>query len=245
MRHFFNEEAKRIDVMDERWYEIKAGGETHTLRSVTTFLEVFPKDYGFKQWLKAAGFNADLVLERSAQFGSAVHSLIERALKGETVTYYDGMEIGVWERFLIWLDWWEEFNSEHEVKWSADFVEMITYDLKLGYAGTVDLIARVDGEVEVFDWKTGNYVGDEAEIQISAYAKSVAKQLKTDVSKGNIIHVPQKKPNKKGYRVYEVTDIETNFDDFLHTQELYFRKHKNEKPKYKQLPAEVNLASNN
>lgn len=245
MKHFYNEEAKRIDIMDERWYEVKDGDKTHTLRSVTTFLEVYPKGYGFRQWLKTAGFNADLVLERSAQFGSAVHSMIERALQGETVSYYDGMDIKVWERFLIWLDFWKELNANHDVKWSKDFVEMITYDLDLQYAGTVDLIARIDGEIELFDWKTGNYIGDEAEIQLSAYAKSVEKQLKCEVKKCNIVHIPLDKPNKKGYRIKEVTDIENNFEDFLSVQRVYFRSHKNEKPKYKTLPSEVNLETNN
>lgn len=243
MTHFYNEEVKRIDVMDERWYQIKAKGQEYDLRSVTTFLESFPKGYGFKKWLKSVGFNADIIFQKAGEFGSAVHSLIEQALKGETASYYEGMDIKIWERFLIWFDWWEEFNENHKVEWSADSVEMITYDLKLGYAGTVDLLAKVDGEYELFDWKTGNYLGDEAHIQISAYAKSIEKQLKIEINECSLIWMPLEKPNKKGYRVIEVHELDINFDDFLHTQALYLRTHKNEKPKYKSLPSEVKLGN--
>jgi len=241
MKYFVDSEAKRIDLLDERWYKVMSNGKEHNLRSVTTFLESFPKGYPFRQWLKTAGFNADIIMKQAGEFGSKVHNLIEQSLKGETVQYNELDGIEVWERFLTWLDWWKELNENHEVKWSKDFVELITYDLEYQYAGTVDFVVKIDNEYVVVDWKTGNYIGDEAHIQLSAYTKSVERQFKIEIYKALIVWIPAKRPNKKGYRVIDVENINDNFEDFLHTQALYFRTHKNEKPKYKTLPTTINL----
>ena len=240
-RYSVDLEAKQINKFDERWYQIPDGDKIIDVRSVTTFLEAFPKGYAFRQWLKSSSFNADIILEQAGQFGSALHGLIETLLKGGQVNYYEEMDIRLWERLMIWMDFWTEFTSEHEVKWSPEFVEMIVYDLDYKYAGTCDFIPRVDGKITPMDWKSGNYVGEEAEIQISTYAKAIGKKFKCEIEKCLIVWMPEKKPNKKGYRIIEVTDIENNFQDFLHVQQVYLRANKGEKPKYKTYPTEITL----
>lgn len=236
-------EANQINLFDQRWYEIPTENGTKIVRSVTTFLEAFPKGYGFRQWLKTAGFNADLVLEKAQQFGSAFHGIIERLLKGETIEWNEEMEIRLWERLMVWLDFWRELNKS-EIKYKKDFIETIVYDLDLEYAGTVDFVCRVDNELTIIDWKTSNYISDHWGLQLAAYAKAFEKMYGTEVKNAWIVWFPEAKPNQKGYRILnekQLGNMEDNFQDFLHTQQVYLRANQDEKPKYKTYPTKISL----
>jgi hypothetical protein len=48
-------------------------------------------------------------------------------------------------------------------------VEVVVYNCELGYAGTLDLVAEIGGEVWLLDVKTGKHVFSEVAYQLSAY----------------------------------------------------------------------------
>ena len=97
-----NEEAKRIDMFDERWYQVPLpDGDSVDLRSVTTFLEAYPKGYGYENWLKSIGADSKIALKQAGDFGSDFHYLVEQFLKGEEVKFAEG-NIELWERFILW-----------------------------------------------------------------------------------------------------------------------------------------------
>jgi len=254
-------EIQRIDMFDERWYQLTLeGGKVEDFRGVTTWLEAFPKGAAFKKWLKNNGVNADRIFKEAGEFGSKFHELPERTLLGDTVTWEEVNDIDLWERFITWCGFWRTLTRANEVKVDPQFIEYIVHDLDDRAAGTVDACIWVNGEPIVMDWKSGNYVGDEAQIQLSTYAMYSRRVFDLDIKRAWIIHMPAKKPNIRGYKIYEITEgkvepieqikvsdvkasIQENYDDFHHTQKLYTRTHPNEKPKYKNYPTSINLGT--
>ena len=243
-KYFIKEDIKRIDVMDERWYEIQEGEKKHFLPGVTTYLEAFPKGYGFRNWLKATGFNSEIIFERAGIFGSQFHNLIERTQHGEKVKFVEHeTEIKLWERYLRWCEFWKELNQKEKVVYDPTLIEYMVYDLEHRCAGTVDFMATVGSRNIIMDWKSGNWVEDEAEMQISAYWDMTEKLFDIEIQEAWLVHIPETKPNKKGYRIKVVTPDkkEVNVSDFRHVQAVWHRANPNAKPKFLQYPMEVDL----
>ena len=234
-------EAKQIDRFDERWYQITKPDESIIyLRSVTTILGIIDKGYQYDQWLKNVGHNAEIIVDRAGNLGTTVHALIERVLKHETVVYEESIGIYAWERFIVWCELWKEFCSKNKVDWDPDYVEFITHDLELEYAGQADLPLRVNDEWCLIDWKTGNNL-QKAPLQLVAYMRSLEKQLDIKMTKGIIGWIPRTKPNKKGYRLIDVENSEELFQVFIAARNLYMHEHGKEKPKYVAYPTQIDL----
>lgn len=260
MKFFVDEKAKQINVMDERWYQLQFDSEQWgdiqeriallpinwidtksyqvDLPSVTTYLEAFPKGMGFTKWLMDTK-DPFAVRDEAGQKGSYFHNLPEQTLRGNKVYYEDG-HIEEWEKYLLWARWWKELCAEHEVEIFPELIEVMVSDLELGTAGTIDLIPKIDGIYHVLDWKSGKFVGDTAEIQVTIYDKMAKKTFNIETGNPRIVQIGQQL-NKKGIRVKEVKDLEANIEDFKHTQAVWKRNNKYAKPKYKSYPTELDL----
>ncbi len=259
-KYSVDETTKQINLFSERFYEIELpDGTKRDIFNVTGWLEAFPKGYQFKQWLMNTK-DPDAVRDEAAQIGSYVHSLIERTLLGDTVKWEEGItKLEVWERYLGWCTFWKDLQENpkkvldmkigkkeiQSVETVEKFTEFVTYDLDYEYAGTVDKMIKIiftDGTYQflILDWKSGNNIYDTSYIQVAAYVKSVSKQYHIPNLGGYIIQV-NPTLNKKGYRVYEVENVDEEFGIFRATQQLYRRAFGDPKPKYKIYPTEVNL----
>ena len=230
----FREDEKRVDIYNERFYKI--GDKFY--RNVTTILGIIDKGYNYNEWLKQTSYNSEIIVDRAGKFGTAFHELVQRYLLGEKVSYYDNKFLGdqtataLWERFNLWMDFWNEFNTDHDVYYKPTGVEYICHSDEYEYAGTIDLACVIDGTHTIIDWKTGNYVGDKEQLQLTAYMKAA-----DNTPQARIVHIPAKKPNKKGYRITEVDYSQEMMDLFLASKRLFDFKNK-DKPKVLTLPLE-------
>jgi len=255
-QYIINEKIGLIELFDERWYQVpdpQNENQFLDIPGVTTYLEVYPKGYAFKQWLKQVGFNAENITNQAGNFGSNFHDYIERFLKKETVLYDNFKDVELWKRFMIWIDFWTDLKTKYIITYQPGWIETIVYDLadkkRPPYAGRRDLrLELTDKKTKekknvIIDWKSGNYIGDAAELQISAYAKAEGKMIGKDIDEGWIAWFPAKKPNKTGYKIVVRTkeEMDADFQDFIHTQKIWLRDHGNEKPKYKTLPLQLNI----
>ena len=255
----FNEDEKRIDIFNERFYPRKLEGGIKWYRNVTTQLGIVDKGYYYHQFLKSNGFNADVITARAGDFGSLTHGLIERFLLKEKVSYYDlsfNQELAtfVWERFNVWLGWFKEFSKEHKIEYKPEAVELITYSDTYESAGTCDWFPKIDNVPCLFDWKTGKNVYDEHIVQLVTYMRILEEEYKITIPKGYIGWFPEKKitidedgkkkysPNKKSYRIIEVVNSPEAFDLYLSARK-WFNKKNTDQPKILTLPLEVNLES--
>lgn len=248
MKKDYHVETDRIDRFDERWYKIMVDGKPHYFKNVNNILEIKDKGYGFKEWLKNVGHNSDIILDKTGRLGNAVHDLIEFTLRGEKAYYsylehYSNSErerVFYWERFLTWAAFWKEFTTANNVEWK-DYVEYIVYDLDYNYAGTVDLLCRVNGEPTMFDLKTGSYIGEKEELQQIAYMNAVKSMHNVDVGKAYLMWMPTEYVNKKGYRLKEVDWSEHKWELFKHYKALHDEEWRNKKPKFMTYPTELDL----
>lgn len=232
----FDEKEKRVDIYNERYYRHPESGKFY--RSVTTILGIIDKGYNYDEWLKNNGHNAEIIIDRAGRFGTDFHKLVERFLKGETISYVDiayqdeRTATSLWERFNTFFKFWKEFNTKHKV--TIIDTEYITYSEEYGYAGTIDLTCLVDDELTIMDWKTGNNLGNKEKLQMQAYMKSI------NATKAILLHIPAVKPNQKGYKIVEVEFNQDQFDLFLATKRV-FDMENTDQPKVLTLPLSLNI----
>lgn len=161
-----NEEAKQINFLDDRFY---TNDHVNFYPSVTTILDVYPKGFGFNQWLKDVGSNATQIADRAAAIGSKVHQATEELNNGKELCWVDsyGNEnytLHEWELILKFKRFWELCNPEliaNEVSYCSD---------TLKYGGTLDRVVMIGGKRYLIDIKTSNYLHNSYELQLAAYA---------------------------------------------------------------------------
>lgn len=224
----------QITTTDERWYQI---GEEF-LPSVTWILDsTYPKGYGFMQWIKQQGENADVVSQEARDRGSRVHHAIEALLKGEAVnhnsefTNSDGIEAELtpseYEAVISFADWFKSAKPE-VIAFETTIVNKVAK-----YAGTVDLICKIDGKVWIIDFKTSKEVWPAYALQVSAYRKATEY---TD-AKMAILQIGYAR-NKSGYKF---TEVEDKYDVFVALKKVWANEHGSEKPSQKDLPLSVKI----
>jgi len=164
---FHKPEAKQINILDSRFYQNEDG---QYLPSVTTILDVYPKGFGFNQWLQDVGSNASAVLDRAAKFGSTVHGAAEHLNAGHELKWADEdgnarFAVDEWKALLKYAEFWKLCTPKlvaNEKSLCSD---------ALGYGGTLDMVVTIGGELWLIDIKTSNYLHTTHELQLSAYAE--------------------------------------------------------------------------
>jgi hypothetical protein len=143
----FNPDLKQINFLDRRVYK---RGEGVYYPSVTTILQYMPKNKFFETWMKDVGHNADLIMRKAGKQGTQVHEACEKLVLGEEVSWMDNYGNAkysqiVWEMILKFADFWR--THKPELISAEDFV----WSDKHKYAGTADLVVKMDGEVWLLD----------------------------------------------------------------------------------------------
>jgi len=177
----------QITVADERWYTKPANHPEsgmpvyhQPVPSVTWICGFWPKGVGFYKWLADKGWDeAEAAKHAAGDKGSRVHLAIERILNGEefridtkvadksrsTEQEAAFTELSYEELLCVksFIDW------RNEVKPEVIATEITVFSEIHGYAGTIDLVCRIDGVPYVIDFKTSKQVWKEHELQVSAY----------------------------------------------------------------------------
>lgn len=127
-------------------------------------------------------------MEKAAEIGSQVHALVEWTLKGELCHKVGPSPIisdkAQWA-FMAWEDWRRAVNLKPLM------VEQAVWSDEHRYAGTMDLLAEVDGQLTVLDWKTGKKIYPEAYIQNAAYRHAVREMGHGDPIRGMVVRLPK------------------------------------------------------
>ena len=162
-------DSKQITLPDSRYY--RRNGEYYP--SITYVLGSYPKGKFFEDWLKKVGYSAEYIVRKAGEEGTQVHEMIEDYLNGKELNFLvNGIPMynpDVWQMFLRFVDFWEEYNPtliETEVHLFSD---------ELKVAGTCDMVCEIeiDGKKElwVIDFKTSNHLQTTYDLQGAIYAK--------------------------------------------------------------------------
>src|SRR5499433_2190551 len=130
---------------------------------------------------------ADRERQRASTIGTAVHAGIEWQLRtrlGEDA----GPEPALPEAAAWAVESWKDWASRVALEPLA--IERTVYCDACGYAGTLDLYARVKGLLTVLDWKSGKAIYPEAFLQNVAYRHAAAR-LGLPAEQGLIVRLPK------------------------------------------------------
>ncbi len=122
------------------------------------------------------------ISKEAQNIGSDVHKWIELHIRSKMdnghlfVEYPDDVKVPM-QNFHKWLDWAES----RDIEWLGS--EKKIYSKLWNYAGTIDALAKINGELYVIDFKTSAKIYKEYYLQVYGYAQAVHEMVNDDSNK--------------------------------------------------------------
>ncbi len=241
----YTEDNKQINVLDSRFY--RRNGKYYP--SVTSILNYFPKNHFFHSWLKDVGHNSDIIAAKAAGEGTQAHNAIDAFLNGEEIQWIDEFgnakySLEVWKMILKFAEFWNTHKPELVVG------EYHLFSDQYEYAGTADLIVRLQDKLWLLDIKTSNSLHTAYDLQLAAYATAWNETHNEKIERTGILWLKASTRGEgkgdniqgKGWQLKVVDDIEKNFKMFQNIQEIYKLENPDFKPMTELLPTSVKLS---
>jgi hypothetical protein len=219
-----SDDAKQITMPDSRYY--RRNGEYYP--SVTYVLSYYPKGKFFEDWLKKVGYSSEYIVKKAGEEGTAVHEMIEEYLNGKELNFlnqYGNPQYSpdVWQMFLRFVEWWEEYNP----KLIETEVHLFSDELKV--AGTCDMVCEIEGELWIIDFKTSNHLQTTYDLQAAVYGKCYEECYGKTPDRYGILWLKSSKRKGatgkmqgKGWEMYESSrSQEDNLDIFKTVKKLF------------------------
>ena len=230
----------QVTTLDERWYIDEEDTEQPDYPSNTWICGYYYKGQQFWKWLASKGWDeAEAIKQAAGIRGSKIHRGIEALLTGNTLAMNDSLpdndgqvtEITVeeWAGILSFADWWNSLDKPEILA-----TEQVVICREPRWAGTLDLKLRIGEDVWIIDFKTGQNIWPEYELQVSAYRHA---EKMEDVTKMGILQIGYSK-NRRGWKL---TEVEDKYDLFLATYAIWYAENKDVHPKQKDYPASIAL----
>lgn len=169
--------------------------------ALMNYRAIMPTEDDYENWVDTVMSEAKAAPEKArdqaADFGSRLHEVIDKYLKGTGHPVEGEMAIP----FRAFQDWLEQSGlTIHQS-------ELMVYSKNYGgYAGTVDAVAtrQTDQgeELVVVDWKTSNGIWPEMAFQVAAYAEALSEMLdhRWPVTEAWILRLGKNKPEFEAKR---------------------------------------------
>lgn len=223
----------QINLDENRYYEIAPG---EYVPSITTILNAYPKGYGFNKWLASLTSyeESQKILHKAGDRGSHVHNAIETLLSGEELNYTDHpygsnkpFTPEEWKFVLSFMNWFEK------TKPIVKSIEETVYGQ--GWAGTVDLVCKIDNKPVIVDWKTSSAIHESHKCQIAAYATAHG------IDEARIIRLGSR--HKCGYeeKILSADDIKKYYALFENVRAIWKHENPNPHPRFLEVPEKLSL----
>lgn len=235
---------KQVNVLDQRFYR----RDKKYYPSVSSILNFFPKNAFFHSWLKDVGHNSDIIAQKAAWEGTQVHDAAEKLMLGEEITWLkeDGTvlySLEVWKLILKFAEFWNKIKPELVA------TEYHLFSDEYEYAGTTDIICRIDGKLWLLDIKTSNSIHTSHSLQLAAYAKAWNETHSEHIEGIGILWLKSSarsegkngKIQGKGWELKVINNIEENFLMFLKVYDIYKMENPDAKPYTETLPISIKL----
>jgi hypothetical protein len=258
------ESVQRVEYFDSRYYKVQGksddGEFSEYFPSVTEILGAYPKDF-LARWRGDVGNDrADQIITEALNLGSIIHYGAEAIALGGVVVYnpltnpiYSEEQIENLRRTynkVVVVRFQKEYMQLYRIQQFFDMVkpteiqaEQTVYSLKHKYAGTLDVICKLEpgiysiagskplglkGGYYICDYKTGKSVDDTYRMQISAYMKAVLEgrpRWKTKFAGCLILHSNAETVTTgiAGFKAHLVTmgEVDMYFNSFLKVYDVY------------------------
>jgi ATP-dependent exoDNAse (exonuclease V) beta subunit len=246
LKRVVEHKGEQINFLDQRFYKTE-NGEYYP--SVTSVLNFYPKNKFFESWLKDVSHNSDIIVRKAAEEGTTVHESIEKFLDGEEIKWMDengraNFSLDVWKMILRFSDFWKTIKPEL----LASEIHLLNHDHK--YAGTCDLVVKIDGKIWLLDIKTSNSLHTSYNLQLSAYAEAWNSYYPEEkIEHVGIIWLKSSKRGKKEGKIqgdgWEIIQPDKTIDEyfrmFMNIYEIYLLENPYQKPLFESFPTTIKL----
>lgn len=151
--------------------------------------------------------------DKAADLGTTIHHCIEAINEGKEYTPPDE----VTAQLGYFANWVDAFKPDIHMS------EGTIFNKQYNYAGTLDIVARIDGLNWLIDVKSGSGVYPEHAMQIAAYARGEfigyqdgSSDVMPIIDKGAVLHI-----RPTGYAFVPVSIAKEVFDSFLYCREMF------------------------
>jgi hypothetical protein len=134
-----------------------------------------PRDEALKA-LKNAPYST---LTKAGNRGTDIHEIAERVVGGLDVDSFEGQVHGKFAQYIR--------NFLDDFKVEVISFERTVINFEYLYAGSYDLLCKIDGRTVLVDWKTSKSVYGKFGVQLAAYAKADLELTEDDV----LVPMPQ------------------------------------------------------
>lgn len=240
----YSSDTKQINTFDQRFY--KRNDKYYP--SVSTILNSFPKGKYFEDWIKANGFNSEVIAAQAAEEGRQVHDACERYIKGEEINWVENngninYNLDVWKMILRFAEFWNRYTPK------LIATEYHLFSDNYEFAGTADLIVEINDELWLLDIKTSNSLHTTYELQLASYATAWNETHDKPITRTGILWLKAATRTDgkgddmkgKGWQVKIIDDISKNFDIFIKVYDIYKLENPNNKPVTTQYPTSIKL----
>lgn len=156
---------------------------------VTSIVSIKAKPALYKYYADLPSFAAgEAIKNKSAEEGTLLHETVEGILAGKETIIPDSIKPAV-NSFL-------DFKNQHEI--IPHQIETKVVSKKHNYAGTIDILAEVDGKLGVLDIKTSYAIYRDYGIQAAAYVEALREQPSMPVLTRWILRIDQARPCIRG-----------------------------------------------
>lgn len=107
--------------------------------------------------------------QQAAVWGTMIHEAVEKILKGQEARFDARIAVSI----ATFQQWQKQYPFL--VNNPAADIERRVVDLEQGYAGTVDIVAEVEGVLSIIDLKTSTTLTKECGLQTAAYMNAYNK----------------------------------------------------------------------
>ena len=225
----------RVTTTDERWY-IK----DKDIYTSSTWIASYVPSKELAIWMAKMGWDeAEFVKREAGAKGSRVHKGCEILGEGGVVHHNDSFSDGEGDTQELTAEEYEGILSFKafcdEVKPEILATEQTVFNKEFMYAGTLDAIMKIKDKIWLVDYKTSSKIHLSHRAQLSSYFE--ADGVKAD--KMGILQLNYRVGgNKKGWKF---TEIEDEFDSFIHAMHFWKKANANVKPKQKDYPLKISL----
>lgn len=169
------------------------------------------------KWANNLGLNGIDVtkfVDDKASIGTLAHQMILDHFTGKQtdISDYTPNQVDAAENSLLSFYYWEKGKDIKPVLIEAALTSTI------GYGGTIDLYAVIDGARTLVDFKTGSGIYDEHFYQLAAYRQLITETGET-VEQARILNIPRSEDEKFKEEVY--TDFALGWEWFCTMLKIY------------------------
>lgn len=227
------------------WYKVwcaqedgSKGEYVGVFPSSTTILNAYPQSPQLTQWIAEQGWHeSQRIKSEAGERGTRIHAACD-ALENGVELDKTNYSLEEWWKIGTFVDWYNEYQPE------LIATELAVFSKVRGYAGRLDRIYKVAGEITVLDLKSSRSIHEHFPLQFASYAKAIEENTDLEIAQTACLQLGAS--NKNGYRFIVYPDWRDHYKVFENVRAIwqydYFDSKKNPKePPVLELPSTLKL----